>query len=53
MYDELVKKVNVLQTYDPSNLIKKSDYTRKVSEIKKTKTSNHNKYYTTNNFKKC
>ena len=34
-YDELVKKVNPIQTTDTSNLIRKTDYGTKVIEIEK------------------
>ena len=36
-YDELVKKVNAIQTNDTSNLVKKTDYDIKISEIEKKK----------------
>ena len=34
-YDELVKKVNTLQTTDTSDLVKKADYNIKLNEIEK------------------
>ena len=33
-YDELVKKVNAIQTTDTSNLVKKTDYNVKINKIK-------------------
>ena len=34
-YDELVKKVNAIQTTDTSSLVKKTDCNTKVNEIEK------------------
>ena len=34
-YDELVKNGSVIQTTDTSNLVKKTDYDTKMSEIEK------------------
>ena len=34
-YDQLVKKVNVIQTTDTSNLAKKTDYNKEVNESEK------------------
>ena len=34
-YDELVKKVNAIQTTDTSSLVKKTDGNTKVNEIEK------------------
>ena len=34
-YHELLKKVNTIQTTDTSNLVKKTDYDTKISEIEK------------------
>ena len=34
-YDELVKKVNAVQTNDTSNLVKKTAYDIRISEIEK------------------
>ena len=35
-FDELVKKVNTIQTTDNSNLLKNPDYNTKVNKIKKS-----------------
>ena len=35
MYDKIVKKVNVIQAVDANNLVKKTDYETKISEIEK------------------
>ena len=35
VYNELVKKVNAIQTTDTSNLVKKAGYETKITEIKK------------------
>ena len=52
-YDELVKKVNAIQTTDTSNLVKKTDYNTKISEIEKKITDHdHDKYITTQEFNK-
>ena len=53
-YDELVKKVNTIQTTGTSDLVKKTDYNTKVNDIKK-KTTDHNhcnKDITTQEFNK-
>ena len=34
-YNELVKKVNAIQTTDTGNLVKKSDYNTKIGKIEK------------------
>ena len=34
-YNELVKKVNAIQTTDTGNLVKKSDYNTKLKKLKK------------------
>ena len=48
IYDELLKKVNAIQTSNASNLGKKADYNTNISEIKKKIFDhNHNKYITT------
>ena len=31
MYDELVKKVNAIQTIDTSNLVKRTDYSMRIN----------------------
>ena len=36
-YDQLVKKVNAIQSTDTSNLVIKTEYPTKISEIKKNK----------------
>ena len=36
VYNELLKNVNAIQTTNTSNLVKKSDYNKKISEIEKT-----------------
>ena len=46
VYDELVEKVNAIQTSDTSDLVKKPYYYIKVKGVKK-KISNHDKYITT------
>ena len=51
LYDELVKKVNAIQTIDTSDLVKKTDYDTKLEETKR-KIPNHDKYITTNDFNK-
>ena len=53
VYNQLVKKVNAIQTTDTSNLGKKADYDTKISEIEKKTTDNdHHKYVTTQEFNK-
>ena len=51
-YDELVKKVNVIQAIDTSNLVEKTDYNTKIIEIEKkiTDHDHSNKYITTQKF---
>ena len=49
IYNELVKKVNALQTIDTSELVKKANYNTKLVEIKK-KIPGHGKYITTYDF---
>ena len=36
VYNELLKKVNAIQATNTSNLVKKSDYNKKIGEIEKT-----------------
>ena len=52
--DELVQKVNAIQTTDTINLFRKTDYNTKINEIEKKITDhNHsNKYDTTQEFDK-
>ena len=49
--DELVKKVNAIQTTDTSNLVKKTYYSTNINEIEK-KNTDHDlaKYITTQEF---
>ena len=50
-YNEVVKKVNAIQTTDTSDLDKKSAYNRKIVEIEKVIFDhNHYKYITTRKF---
>ena len=43
-YDELMRKVNAIQTADTSDLVRKTDYNTKTNEIKyKTIDHDHNK----------
>ena len=53
-YDELVKKVNAVQTNDTSNLVKKTAYDIRISEIEKKNTDHDhsNTYITTKEFNK-
>ena len=52
-YNELVKKVNNVNTADASDLVKKTDYKTKINEIEKKITDqNHDKYITTEEFSK-
>ena len=46
-YDELVKKVNAIQTSDTSNLVKSTDYNTKFREAKKIFAHDHAKYIST------
>ena len=49
-YNELVKKVNNINTTDSSDLVKKTDYNTKISEIEnKINDHDHTKYITTQN----
>ena len=51
MYDKLVKKVNVIQAVDANNLVKKTDYETKISEIeKKILGHDYRKYIITQEF---
>ena len=53
VYNQLVKKVNAIQTTDTSNLGKQADYDTKISEIEKKSTDNdHHKYVATQEFNK-
>ena len=45
MYDELVKKVNTIQTIDTINLVTKADFNIKIKEIE-NKIPDHDKYIT-------
>ena len=48
-YNELVKKVNGIQTTDTGNLVKKADYNTKIGEVEKKMLDHdhNNKYITT------
>ena len=46
VYDESLKKVNVIQTNDTVNLVEKADYNTKTAETEKT-ILEHDKYITT------
>ena len=50
-YNELVKKVNAIKTTDTRNLLRKTDYDKKISEIQKNKKNptdyDHSNRYTT------
>ena len=50
-YNELVRKVNAIQTIDTSNLVKKADDKTKIVESE-TKIPDHDKYITTTEFDK-
>ena len=55
VYDELVKKVNAIQTTDTSNEDKKADYDTKIEELEKKimiTTHDHGKYNTNQEFNK-
>ena len=54
MCDELVKKVNAIQTTDTSNLVKKLTITQKTNEIeiKKINDHDHDRYIATEKFNK-
>ena len=45
-YDELLKKVNAIQTVDTSNLVKKADTSTKIADIE-AKSSSLGVYITT------
>ena len=50
-FNELVNKVNAIQTTDTSNLVKKTDYKTKINEMEKeTIDHGHAKYITTQKF---
>ena len=51
-YDQLVKKVNVVQTTDTSNLAKKTDYNKEVNESEKKLTECNHKCISTQEFNK-
>ena len=51
MYDDLVKKVNAIQTNNTSNLDKKADYNTKNDETEK-EIPKHDKYITIQEFNK-
>ena len=48
----MVQKVNNISTTDSSNLVKKTDYKTKVSEIENKITADHDKSVTTGEFNK-
>ena len=50
-YDELIKKVDAIQAINSSDLVKKTDYNKKLNEIEK-KILDHGKYITTQEFNK-
>ena len=51
VYDELVKKVNSIQTNDTIDLVKKTDYNTKINEVEKKITDHrYDKYTTTQQF---
>ena len=53
--NEVVKKVNAIQTTDTSNLVKQTGYNRKINEIEKDIITDHdrsNKYITTKEINK-
>ena len=51
VYDELLKKVNSIQTNDTIDLVKKTDYNTKINEVEKKITDHHyHKYTTTQQF---
>ena len=54
MYDELVTKVNTINTTDTSDLVKKADYDIKIAEIEKkiTDHDHSSRYITTQQFNK-
>ena len=47
VYDKLIKRINVFQTNDTSNLVKRADYDETK---KKVLAHNHDKYVTTQQF---
>ena len=46
VYDELLKKVNSIQTNDTIDLVKKTDYNTKINEVEKKITDDHYDKYT-------
>ena len=51
VYDELLKKVNSIQTNDTIDLVKKTDYNTKINEVEKKITDHrYDKYTTTQQF---
>lgn len=50
VYDELVKKVNTIQTTDSSDLVKQADYNTKTYKLKKI--SDHDEFIATQELKK-
>ena len=46
VYDELVKKVNSIQTNDTIDSVKKTDYNTKINEVEKKITDHHYDKYT-------
>ena len=52
VYEELIKKVNSIQTTDTNSLVKKADYNTKIAEIEKNILyyDHNNKYITTQQF---
>ena len=51
VYDELVKKVNSIQTNDTIDSVKKTDYNTKINEVEKKITDHrYDKYTTTQQF---
>ena len=43
IYDELVKKVNAIETTDTSDLTKKAHYDTRIGEVERKITDNENK----------
>ena len=51
VYNELVSKINVIQTTDNNNLVKKANYNTEIDEVeKKILAHNHCKYITAQEF---
>ena len=51
VYDELLKKVNSIQTNDTIDSVKKTDYNTKINEVEKKITDHrYDKYTTTQQF---